>query len=331
MNALDLVPFELVLLVFGIGVAVGALLVSMTVLLRAHWLRQRVADAELALHENRARQAAVIHQSKLAALGQMIAGVAHEINTPLGYVKSNLDVAGEIGEEFADAVAKEMVDLEQQARADGAPITAERIKLAAQALAAGDWIQARELLGDAKDGVRRIERVISNLKGFARLDRDGPERVDINACVRETLLVAGQSLKPNVQVAMRLADLPGVVCMPSELNQVLLNLVTNAAQAMSGKGRIDITTRVAADRMVEIEVADSGPGMTPEVRARIFEPFFSTKPPGVGTGLGLAICEQIVKAHGGTIDVVSSLGAGARFTIRLPTDPPLFVSNPPPR
>jgi signal transduction histidine kinase len=178
---------------------------------------------------------------------------------------------------------------------------------------------ARALLGDAGDGLTSIANLVQNLKNFARVDRDGMDLVDLNDSVRSALSVAAHQLRERIKVITEFGALPRVRCMPSQLNQVFLNLITNAAQAMPEDGTLTISSRVADDS-VEVSVGDTGLGIPDAVLPKIFDPFFTTKPVGEGTGLGLSIVHKIVKSHGGSIHVRTTPGSGTTFTVALPTE-----------
>ena len=188
---------------------------------------------------------------------------------------------------------------------------------AAPELLAGDL---RQLFGDTLYGIDQIAELVSGLKDFARLDRAMSEEVDLNECIRSALLIARNNIKDKAEVSQMLGELPRITCAPSQINQVLLNLFTNAAQAMDEPGRIQIRSW-ADEAGVFISVQDSGRGMPPEVMRRIFDPFFTTKPVGEGTGLGLSISYKIIRDHGGSIRVASEPGRGTRFLISLPRNP----------
>lgn len=294
-------------------------------LLKAMELRiaQRNRVLRQALVDLKESQAQLVQSEKMASLGQMVAGVAHELNTPLGYVRNNV--------QLLDQLSAPLVELarSQAARADClADPTCDEARLAqAFEAAAAMREQAapeqladdlRQLLDDTLYGLGQIGELVVGLKDFARLDRAMDEAVDLNDCVRSALLIARNHIKDKAEVVLGLGELPAVSAAPSQINQVLLNLLTNAAQAMVGHGRIQIRSWAEGD-WVCVSVQDSGCGMAPEVARRIFDPFFTTKPVGEGTGLGLSISYKIIQDHGGSIRVASELGRGTRFLIRLPT------------
>lgn len=283
---------------------------------------QRNRVLRKALVELKESQAQLVQSEKMASLGQMVAGVAHELNTPLGYVTNNLQLLRELttplldlaeaqarlGDCLADPACSE-ADLAQAF--DGA---ARARALAAPELLGDDLTQ---LFDDTAYGLQQIGELVVGLKDFARLDRAMSEEVDLNDCIRSALLIARNHIKDKAEVQQQLGELPRIACAPSQINQVLLNLLNNAAQAMDGFGRIQLKSWADAQQVL-ISVQDNGRGMPPEVLKRIFDPFFTTKPVGQGTGLGLSISFKIIQDHGGSIRVVSEPGRGTRFLISLP-------------
>jgi signal transduction histidine kinase len=173
------------------------------------------------------------------------------------------------------------------------------------------------LLGDAEHGLERISELVLTLKDFSRVDRSRTELFNVNEGLDAALKICHNQIKDRVEVRREYGAVPAIPCAPSQLNQVFLNLITNAAQAIEGAGSIVLATREHRGQ-VEIRVRDSGCGMEPDVQAHIFEPFFTTKPVGKGTGLGLSIVFRIIEDHGGSIAVESAPGAGAEFIIGLP-------------
>ncbi len=292
---------------------------------RTQQIQAALADAEERLQKTIDSQSQVIHTTKLASLGQMVAGVAHEMNTPLGFIKSNAEVVRELLGEHRQMLARWMHVLERLLGADLArPGAAEGVKrvltvIRTEHAASAQLDEAEGLLTDAHDGLVQLATLVRNLKGFARVDRDGMDELDLNESVESALTIANHQLRDRITVERQLGVVPKVRAMPSQINQVVLNLVTNAAQAMGDQGTLTILTRRNGDR-VELVVSDTGCGIPPSVLPKIFDPFFTTKPVGEGTGLGLAIVHKIVTAHGGNVLVDSEVGQGTRFTVSLPVD-----------
>jgi signal transduction histidine kinase len=328
-----------------IGVVV--LLVAACGALAFLWLHERKKTAAFTAREAQtqdeikrlqATQSQVIHTTKLASLGQMVAGVAHEINTPLGFVKSNVEVVGDLLDDYRKLV--KLYDAAVQLclqpvdlifGADKAALDklvkyveeARRKLFEARAnLESSSLLKdAKELLGDAGDGLTQLASLVQNLKGFSRVDRDGMDSVDLNEGLDSALMIAQHQLRDRVKVVKHLQPLPKVRCMASQMNQVFLNLITNAAQAIEGEGTLTIESKPVGET-VEMSFADTGSGITDEVLPKIFDPFFTTKPVGEGTGLGLSIVHKIIKGHNGSVKVRTTPKKGSVFTITLPVDGP---------
>ena len=286
--------------------------------------QEATATAE-AYRQLKSSQAALVQSEKMASLGQMVAGVAHEINTPLGYVRNNVEMMQDVFLQMNEALAEH----EALARMLTDPATDEaalgeklgRVSHLDQQLRGSGMIgDAEALFGDTLFGVDQIKDLVINLRNFSRLDAAQSGEVRLNDCVEQTLTIANSVIKGRVQVIKRLdPQVPPFRGAASQINQVLLNLVTNAAQAISHeRGEIVITTW-AEDGHALISVADNGKGIAREHLGRVFDPFFTTKPVGEGTGLGLSISFQIAQAHGGTLGVQSAVGHGTTFTLKLPT------------
>ena len=281
---------------------------------------QRLADSERHAHEERKRaESQLVQAEKLSALGMMVAGVAHEINNPLAFVTNNIAVLKrEVGllsemlrlyQETEETVAEhqpELLDrLHERSREIDLPYTMDSLS---------------DLLGRTDEGLKRIRKIVGNLRDFARLDESDLKEVDLNDGIVSTLNIIGsQAREHQVELATDLAPLPAVTCYPAKMNQVVLNLVANAIDASAAGDRVLVRTRPAVDGGgIEIQVIDTGSGVAPENRDKIFDPFFTTKPQGKGTGLGLSISYGIVRAHGGTIAVEPNDSKGSRFIVRLP-------------
>jgi PAS domain S-box-containing protein len=283
---------------------------------------EEMARSEREAHETlKKAQSQMVQAEKLAALGQLVAGVAHEINNPLSYVSNNLAVLQR--DVFA---VRDLLNLYQEAKclvAEHRPDLGEGIhRLAARidlpyTLANLDGLMAR-----SRDGLKRIQHIVKDLRDFARLDESDLHEVDLNEGIESTVnIIRGQARNLDVALELHLAPLPPVTCYPAKINQVVLNLVANALDACSAGGKVKVSTRRNGNR-VELDVEDTGSGIDPAIRDRIFDPFFTTKPQGKGTGLGLSISYGIVRAHGGTINFDSTPGQGTCFHVRLPLKVP---------
>jgi signal transduction histidine kinase len=274
-------------------------------------LERRIAEAVKKLKES---EAMLVQSEKMSSLGQMVAGLAHEVNTPLAYVKASLEAvrrqSGQLGTETS-----RLVDLLLAEQPDEAELAAqfERVK---DLLAKSKGLEGQ--LDDGLHGITQISELVANLKNFSRLDRSKVAAYDLHEGIDSTLRIARQQLGKRA-VNKTLGKIPLVSCAPSQINQVLLNLVVNAAQATKEEGGvIGIRTQVRDDKWVAVDVADNGHGIPAEVLPKIFDPFFTTKEVGKGTGLGLSISYKIAQDHGGRLEVQSKPGAGTRFTLLLP-------------
>jgi hemerythrin-like metal-binding protein len=258
-------------------------------------------------------QSQLLQSEKMASLGQLAAGVAHEINNPVGFVNSNLGTLGKYIESmFRIIEAYEVVE------ASGEDIRfAQVINLKNEI----DFPYLREdipnLLMESQDGLLRVKRIVQDLKDFSHVDESNWQYANIEQGLDSTLNVVSNELKYKAQVIKEYAGLPEVECLPSQLNQVFMNMLINAAQAIENKGTITVRTGVLDDE-VWVEVEDTGKGISPEILSRIFDPFFTTKPVGKGTGLGLSLSYGIVQKHHGRIEVKSEMGKGTVFRVWLP-------------
>jgi signal transduction histidine kinase len=299
-------------------------------------LRAGSSESEDELKKLQSSQSQVIHTTKLASLGQMVAGVAHEINTPLGFVKSNVEVVGDLLDDYRQLVKQydaavqyclQPVDLLFSADKASLEKLVKHVEEARRKLFEARTAvekspllnDAKDLLGDASEGLTQLATLVQNLKGFSRVDRDGMDMMDLNEGVESALMIAQHQLRDRVKVVKHLQPLPKVKCMASQINQVFLNLITNAAQAIDGDGTLTIDSKADAHN-VEISFSDTGCGIPDDVLPKIFDPFFTTKPVGEGTGLGLSIVHKIIKSHGGSIKVRTTPKKGTTFTVILPLD-----------
>ena len=268
-------------------------------------------------------QGRVVQAEKLASIGLLSAGVAHEINNPLAYVSNNLAVLERDlrGLALVLAAYEEARPILETAY----PELAERI---ARLALEHDLAYIQENLGpilkSTRQGVKRVSNIVQNLREFARLDQAAVDRLDLNAAISRCLeLIRGRLERHHIDVVQNLGEIPPIVCAPGQINQVILNLLLNAQQAIEetkrDRGRIEIGTQ-ANRREVILEITDDGCGIPQEIHSRIFDAFFTTKPVGEGTGLGLSISHCIVSDHGGRIELESTPGQGSRFRVVLPIE-----------
>lgn len=291
---------------------------------------ERTRDLSDTLKELQNSQAQLIQSEKMASLGQMVAGVAHEINTPLGYARGNADIVKTSLSEVRAVTGQQSKAL--QLIADGSGSEQEIAEAVSAAIALDQDLVTDELLeeldsllGDTDHGLEQISELVSSLKDFSRVDRSRDDQFDVNRGIESALKICQSHIKDSIEVKKVFAEMPEIECSPSQLNQVFLNLITNAAQAIEAaerdQGRILITTSAEKDG-VSIRIMDNGCGMSQDTQAHIFEPFFTTKPVGKGTGLGMSIIYRIIEDHGGRIDVKSIEGKGSEFNVWLPVTQP---------
>jgi signal transduction histidine kinase len=270
-------------------------------LLRANELLERRVQERT--RELREKQAQLVQSEKMAALGNLVAGVAHEINTPLGALHSNNDVFVRSFDRIKSLLSDPSVPQDLRENPD-----LEKLL---------DAID--DLTTVNRTATRRIVSIVNSLRNFARLEEAEQKDADLHEGLESTLTLVHHQLKNRIKVVKKLGDIPDIRCYPNQLNQVFMNLLVNAVQAIDDRGTITVSTylRDPGDAVV-VEVQDTGRGIKREDLARIFDPGFTTKGAGVGTGLGLSIVYQIVKDHGGEIEVDSEVEVGTSFRVVLP-------------
>jgi len=258
----------------------------------------------------------VIQSEKLASIGQMAAGVAHEINNPLAFALSNLGSLEAYLTKIFELLAA-YIDADVALGSTNIPALAAARMLRDDTDFEFLRRDTADLLSESRDGLLRVKRIVQDLRDFSRGGvGEVLQAIDVHAALDRTLNIVRNELKYKANIVRNYGTLPEIECMPSRLNQVFLNLLVNAGQSIDGNGTITISTGVDDDAW--ISVADTGCGIAPENLNRIFDPFFTTKPVGQGTGLGLSVSHSIVRKHGGRIDVESEVGRGTCFTVRLP-------------
>lgn len=263
----------------------------------------------------KAAQGQMLHREKMASIGQLAAGVAHEINNPVGFVMSNLTSLGKYTARLKDynSGLDEILAVSEVDSSVKKNLLELRKKMKIEHI----FEDIPELIDESREGTERVSAIVQNLKAFSRVDSEGLERVCINDCLDGTLKIVMNELKYKAKILTDFGDISPIECHPGELNQVFLNLLVNAGHAIENNGEIAIKTW-QEDTHLFIRISDTGKGMDKETLARIFDPFFTTKEVGKGTGLGLSISYEIVQKHNGNISVESVLEHGTSFTIELP-------------
>lgn len=284
----------------------------------------RTAEIETAYEDLQESQEQLIQSEKMASLGQMVAGVAHEINTPLGYVNSNVSTLKlnltDLSEVMGDV--KSLMAAVQLPNRDNHDITQKLIKTlrSYKRVEAPELVdESNQLLEDGSYGLSEISKLVTSLKDFSRLDRQSTEQIDVHDCIESSLTIASNHIRDNnVKVVRDFNELPKIACFPSKLNQLFLNVITNACQAMKENGgELTVRSRQVGQE-IQMHFEDQGVGMDEETRRKMFDPFFTSKDIGEGTGLGLSIAYKIIEAHNGRIEVNSVPNKGTRFSIILP-------------
>ena len=284
-----------------------------------HTLEQRVEERtqelQQALQDLKATQGQLIQTEKMSSLGQMVAGIAHEINNPVSFIYGNIECASGYIQDLVD-----LVNLYQQEYPEPTRIITKTIEDIDFNFITDDL---SKLLSSMKIGSERIREIVLSLRNFSRLDEADMKEVDIHEGIENTLLILNHRLKLGIEVIKNYGKLPLLECYPAQLNQVFMNLLNNATDALldySAKTnkQITINTSIVNNIWLKIGMADNGPGIPAEIISKLFDPFFTTKPVGKGTGLGLSISYQIIEKHNGKIEINSEVGQGTEFIINLP-------------
>jgi two-component system NtrC family sensor kinase len=271
-------------------------------------LRANVKELEGANSEIKEAQTRLVHAAKMASLGQLVAGVAHELNNPIGFIYSNMAHLKEYSEKLIS-----LLDI-----AEKDPAQLPRAKEEADL----EFIKKDlpKLIASCEDGARRTRDIVLGLRNFSRLEESQVKEVDVREGLSKTLELLSGELKNRIKVIKDFGDIPKIMAYPSELNQVFMNILSNAAQAIEGEGEIRVSTHLTKNKMVEIAISDTGKGMSKETAEKVFDPFFTTKTLGQGTGLGLSISYGVIQKHGGEILIDSEVGKGTTFRIILPVN-----------
>jgi len=286
-------------------------------------VEERTKKLTQTLQELQNTQSQLIQSEKMSSLGQMVAGIAHEINNPVNFISGNLEHTNIYAKDLLDLVDIYRQEYPQQTELVAAKVSAIDLDFIIQ-----DFPQ---LLSSMKMGADRIREIILSLRNFSRLDEAEIKPVDIHQGIENTLLILNNRCKQKIEIIKNYGDLPLVECYPAQLNQVFMNILANAIDALEElqvnklnledatfTPKIIIRTKKIDADYIQVCIEDNGFGIAPEIQEKLFDPFFTTKPVGKGTGLGLSICYQIVAKHGGKIDVSSQVGQGTEFAIALP-------------
>lgn len=259
----------------------------------------------------------LLQQEKLASIGQLAAGVAHEINNPIAYIQSNLQALERYMQSIAEVIQKIRRLPDLTSSEDEESVLADLKQTVSNADLEFILDDIKQLLPQSLEGVVRIRKIVNDLKGFSRADESKREIVDIHDCIEAALNIVWNELKYHVTLNRRYGELPRIDCYPQQLTQVFMNLLINAGQAIPERGEITIRTVYENERLI-LRFIDTGTGIPAELLPSIFDPFFTTKEVGKGTGLGLNIAYRIIEKHKGVIRVESKVGAGTEFIIELP-------------
>ena len=272
-------------------------------------LKTKIVELEKTNQELRETQSKLVHSSKMISLGQLVAGVAHELNNPIGFIYSNMAHLREY--------AQKLIQLAEAAETNPGAVSQMKKDMDLEYIKQ----DLPKLIASCEDGARRTRDIVLGLRNFSRLEEAKFKEIDLHEALDNTLNLLSGELKNRIQVHKQYGKLPLVTCYASQINQVFMNILSNAAQAINGPGNIWLVTKVMGQTtgrpMVSVSIQDSGQGMSPQVIEKIFDPFFSTKGVGQGTGLGLSISYGIVQNHGGDIQVKSQIGIGTEFLITI--------------
>ncbi|MDW6004377.1 ATP-binding protein [Vibrio mangrovi] len=262
-------------------------------------------------------QGQLIQSEKMASIGQLSAGIAHEINNPVGFITSNIQTLNDYFQRLAQVI-EEMKKMIDEA---GDHALAEHCQEVLHQKQVNFILEdTSDLIQESLEGSSRVMSIVKNLKDFSHIDGSEWGYASLANGIESTLKIIHNEIKYNITVEKNYEDIPDVYCQPMQINQVLLNILLNASQAIEGEGKIYISLHHIDDNRVEIRIRDTGPGIPPAIRDRIFDPFFTTKAVGSGTGLGLSVSYGIINNHKGTIAVQSEIGVGSEFIITLPID-----------
>ncbi|MBG1266559.1 sensor histidine kinase [Nostoc sp. WHI] len=280
-------------------------------------VEERTQELQKTLQDLKEAQGQLIQTEKMSSLGQMIAGIAHEINNPVNFIYGNIQCVNDYTQDLFN-----LVSLYQQEYPDSILLIEEKIEEIDLNFISKDLPL---ILSSMNTGAERIREIVLSLRNFSRLDEADMKKVDIHEGIDNTLLILNHRLEPEIEVIKNYGYLPLVECYPAKLNQVFMNILSNAIDALLDQKadsirsqQIIITTLNIDDIYIQVGIKDNGSGIPPEIKNKLFDPFFTTKPVGKGTGLGLSVCYQIIDKHQGKIEVISEFQEGTEFIIKLP-------------
>jgi len=300
----------------------GLILILVLVILNRYYIKRK-ANLKLqkqkhelnnTLKDLTQAQSHLVQSEKMASLGQLTAGVAHELNNPLNFITSSINPLQRNMDDLLALLFKYDAIIEEQ------DLT-ERFSELGEFKEEMDYTfmlkETKALLRGINEGASRSEHIVKDLRTFSRMDENEFKGVNIHEGIDSTLLLLRNMTKNDITIHKKYGDIPSIDCLPGKLNQVFMNILTNSVLSIKSKGDIFVETSQDGDH-ARISIRDSGVGMPPEVKDHIFEPFFTTRPVGEGTGLGLSISYSIIEEHNGTIEVLSKVGEGSEFVITLP-------------
>lgn len=316
-NLLKIKSSSTIMLIIIISLLVVLFVALLFIVLRADKIIKLQSD------EREKSQSQLAQSEKMASLGQMVAGVAHQLNTPIAFSHSNITMVKEAVQDFnpSSKMFRYIADYFSQHDSDRVTLTMHKNKqkLLDQAENMPEVEMVGEMLDDTLNGLEQMRELVDNLQAFTRLDRAKTAKFDLNKGLKNVVYMAKSVIPTGITVTENYADLPEVTCNPSQLNQIFLNLINNAAHALAGKGEITVSSQQAGST-VQIKVKDNGQGIPADVLPHIFDMYYTTKPEGEGTGMGLGIARTIAQEHGGEITVESLEGQGTTVTVTLPID-----------
>lgn len=278
-------------------------------------IRLRTDELEQVIAELKNTHLQLVQQEKMATIGQLTAGIAHEINNPISFIASNIAMF----DKYCERILR-FIEAQSETLPDGRPggQRGEQVQTLRRQMKIDRIVRdIPEMIRETMEGIERIKSIVRDLKCFSRIEASEKQLADINQCLESTLNIAGNELKYKATVRRKLGELPPLLCYPQQLGQIFMNLLVNAAHAIEEKGEITVQSW-QEDGQIHVAVSDTGSGIAEQHLSRIFDPFFTTKEVGRGTGLGLSISSELVRNHGGTIRVDSRVGQGSTFTVSLP-------------